>query len=366
MKVIQCLSGQNKAASLENYFKKLAANVDAEVQFIDWEEAGVYLQSPVIVLLEIEQLDKIKNLIGRRDKKIIIGLNARKDYKVVTELKDFFSNIFGFLDISQEIEYNIPLLKNYLLQNFHEPKSGIQSLLADLEKILDYTKNELLRVRDLHDRFVKIRMDKYKGITLTSKFMAGEKSGGEFFDVFQNENELFFMQLGSNSYLLTSMIISEIELQKEKKLVDASDSFLEQFQKIISFHAQENKAELTYCLMKMNLKNLQSFFELKGLGFLFIDGELYHFGQNLKLKLKPGDKIHLISEGAMKNWELLNPHLTIKSFFQSNKDKDSKDLVNEFFFELTRNKKGSFLIYDAFMSVLEIDQSIIYQLPEDF
>ena len=40
----------------------------------------------------------------------------------------------------------------------------------------------------------------------------------------------------------------------------------------------------------------------------------------------------------------------------------AKKILNEFFYELTKNKTGMFLSYDAFMSVIEISAHKLYQI----
>ncbi|MBC7538930.1 MAG: hypothetical protein H7281_08915, partial [Bacteriovorax sp.] len=118
---------------------------------------------------------------------------------------------------------------------------------------------------------------------------------------------------------------------------------------------------LTYCMMILNLKTLQASFTLKGMGYLFYLGELISFDQPMKLKLKPRDRLCVISQGSMKNWELLTK-LSTKKFFMDNQTMVTKELINEFFFEVSRNKSGSFLIYDALMAVLEIEENVLYQI----
>lgn len=362
MSEIECVRAENISPGMDAYLKKLIKEVGFEVKFLSWNRPEVSQDSPLLLLSSPEHLPALQKIFSTRDEKIIIALNSRKDFKLVSELKSDFNKIFGFIDISQEIEYNVPILRNYLNMNFSHKTLKLDKLASDLDKVLEYTQSHLTKIKDLHDRFVKVRTDKFKGITLTSKFMAGEKSGGEFFEVIQNEQELLFVQAGSDSYLLSSMILSEIEILKEKSLTANLQNEATQFQKIISHHANENKAELTYCMMNLNLKTLEASFTLRGRGHLFFENELISFDKPMKVKLKPRDRLCVISEGAMKNWDILNSKLPPEKFFLTNADKGVKDLINEFFFEVSRNKTGSFLIYDALLAVVEIEENVLYQL----
>ncbi len=362
MKDIVCVGGSSSGAIVQSYLEKLAESVKCKINFERMENAERFSSQLLLIVIDQESLLSSMELLKKRNQKTIIALNSRKDFKFVSALKDYFTNIFGFIDLSQEAEYNLPLIKNYLALVSQNQFVDLQKLADELEKIFDYTTNELSRVKELHDRLVKVRLDKYKGVSLYSKFMAGEKSGGEFFDVIQNESDFFFFQVGSDSYLTTSLVLGEIESLKEDKKAEGCNEMLEKFKNKLTTISTENKTSLSYCLMNLKLKNLNAHLELKGLGYLYLNNELHSFDRALDLKFRPGQRMVVLSEGAMKNWNLLNPNLTLKEFFQLHKEIESKDLITEFFFELSRHKKGNFLIYDAFAAIVEIDPNTIYEI----
>ncbi len=362
MQEIECVRVESTNETTDKYLKKLVKELDSEIKLIDWKNPIANSHAPLILMADAAHLSELKKLVISRDEKVIVAVNARKDFKLVSELKSCYEKIFGFIDLSQEVEYNVPILKNYLNLNFTQHAVKLEKLASDLEKVYEFTKSELARVKDLHDRFVRVRTDKLKGANLFSKFMAGEKSGGEFFEIIQNGQEILFIQAGSDSYIVSSILLGEIESLKEKSSNGNLQHEAEKFQKIIEHHAAENKAELSFCIMSLNLKTLQAEFKFKGTGHLFYQGELLSFDEPVKLKLKPKDRLCVISQGAMKNWEFLSK-LKTEKFFTDNQEKSTKDLINEFFFEVSRNKAGNFLIYDALMAVVEIEESILYQLP---
>lgn len=358
MQKVECVRGPGSGTLLDGYLKKLSNEIGAEIKL---GESLNGLHNPLIVIATAENLSDVKNILEKRKEKIIVGMNSRKDFKLVAELKNEFSKIFGFIDLSQEVEYNVPVLKNYLTLNFSSGALPMDKLANDLDKIYEFTKSELTRIKDLHDRFVKVRTDKLKGMILTSKFMAGEKSGGEFFDVLQNEHEIVFIQAGSDSYILSSILLGEIETLKEKAVAGDLQTHAQQFLKIINHHANENKGDLSYCVMSINLKNLHATFNIKGQGHLFYDNEWISFDRSMQLKLRPKQRLCLISDGAFKNWTLLSKK-QIENFFKTNEEMSTKDLINEFFFEVSRNKSGSFLVYDALMAAVDIEENKLYQL----
>lgn len=362
MREIICLRPESVGKNVDEYLKQLAELAGLSIAYGDYQNGGDYHNTPTILVSDSSSLMQLIELISKRDQKIIVALNSRKDFKIVAELKSSLNSIFGFIDLSQEIDFNLPIIKNYINMHFPEGQSVFKNLANEIEKMFEFTKNELIRVKELHERLVKVRTDQFKGVTLLSKFMAGEKSGGEFFEVVQQENELCYMQIGCNSYLLTSLVLSEIEILKEDLKSSPLSALLTQLKAKVLTQAQENNSEINYCFLKINTKTLTAQLEMKGMGKLLIDCEIYQDNENGDLKLKPGQKVFLISEGAVKNWNFLNSKFTLKEFFEKNRDLVTKELVTEFFFELSRHKSGSFLIYDAFMGVLEIDQHALYQI----
>lgn len=361
MSEIECVRENSASSLLDGYFSKLIKEVDSKIKFVDWNSSQINSRSALILLVDNNHIKKLKEVLANRSEKVIVAFNSREDFKIVSELKSHFPVIFGFIDTSLDVNYNVPILKNYLNSNFTKHALRLDKLASDLDKVYEFTKSELTKVKDLHDRFVKVRLDQFKGASLTSKFMAGEKSGGEFFDIIQNDQEVQFIQAGSDSYLLSSIILGEIESLREKAASANLQTQAEQFQKAISNHAKENNAEVTFCIMSLNLKTLDASFVSRGQGRIFYQGELMSIEKPIKLKLKPKDRICIISEGSMKNWEFLSK-LQAKTFFIDNQSMNTKDLINEFFFEVSRNKAGNFLIYDAFLAVLDIEENVLYQI----
>ena len=246
--------------------------------------------------------------------------------------------------------------------NFSSHAIKLEKLSSDLDKIYEFTKSELTRVKDIHDRLVKVRIDQLKGVSVTSKFMAGEKSGGEFFDLLQSENNFLYIQAGSNNYIISSLILSEFEVLKLSTPTTSLISQSEHFEKMIVQHAKENNAEINYCILNINLHDLSVQFKARGNGGLYFQGEFLDFSKSQNFKIKPSEQLIILSNGSLKNLAALNHTLSLKDFFEEHKGKTTRDLINEFFFEVSRNKAGSFLIYDALMSVVEVDQKTLYKI----
>lgn len=345
----------------DDYIKNLAREVGMDASLKEWN-TPVESHGPLILNLNQDHVNECKMILSKRTQKTVIAINARRDFKLVAELNESVNQIFGFIDLTQELNYNVPLLKNYLQLAVSASEVQLDSLASDMDKLYEYTKSELTRVKDLHDRLVKVRTDNFKGVTITSKFMAGEKSGGEFFDILQSDNQILFLMAGTNNYIVSSMILAEMEVLKMSTPTTTLSSQCEHFEAMIAKHAADNKAELTYCLATINLKNLTATLNCKGNGNYFFHGKCLPFESTIELKLKPGEKFALLSHGAVKNLAELNAKLSPEKFFANNQDKNTKDLINEFFFEVSRNKAGNFLNTDALMAVVELDQKTLYTL----
>ena len=359
MREMECV---RQSPAHDEYLKKLLKETDLTPKFISWDDSRDGSSSPLLLMVDEDHIDSLIKIAEKRDLKLIVGLNARRDFKLVSKLKDHFDKIFGFIDLSQEIDYNTPLLKNYINLNFLSHNVSLDKLATDLDKIHEFTRSELMRVKDLHDRLVKVRVDSLKGVTVTSKFMAGEKSGGEFFDMIQTDHNFLYIQAGSNSYILSSLILNEMEVLKLSLPTTSVNAQSEHFEKMIKHHASETGAELNYCIINIDTKTLQAECRFQGNGYLYYQNDLIDFSQPVTFKMKPSDKFYLLSNGSLKNLVELNPKLSVKNFYKANADKNTRDLINEFFFEVSRNKAGNFLNYDALMTVIEVEQKVLYQL----
>ncbi len=359
MKILEIIRSNS---TQDDYFKKLLKTADLSPKFISWDDGRLSSHLPALLVVDEDHLDQIIEICEDRDLKVIIALNSRKEFKLIARFKEHFKNIFGFLDLSQELDYNTPLLMNYINLNFSSHVVKLDKLSNDLNKILEFTKSELKRVKELHDKFVKVRVDEFKDVRVLSKFMAGEKSGGEFFDLIQYQDTFVYLQAGSNSYIISSLILSEFENLKLSLGKTSLDELAKDFENSINHHAKENNAELNYCIVTVDFKKMTVDISVKGNGAIVYQNKVLEYSKVKDHKLLPGDKLMFISSGALKNLAALNHQLSLQQFFNDHSDKEMKDLINEFFFELSRNKTGHFLIYDAFMSVLEMDSKKLYSL----
>lgn len=317
------------------------------------------IKGPLIVHVTESNVKQILDLLDDRNETCIVAFSDKANFKLLTFFKSKLDSIFGFIDLSLDFEYNVPLVKNYLNTQYSTKKLGLEKLSNDLERVLEFTQTELGRVKELHDRMVKIRTENLKRSKLQIKFMAGEKSGGEFFDFIDHENEMIVIEIGSDSYVTTSMIISEIESLKLKS--NPKDEINQFIKKVLDI-ATEFKSSINYMITVFNTRSLEVDYFQRGNSKLFLNGELRTISGNGSIKLNRNSKIFFVSEGAIKNWNLHHKESELNGFLVSHMNLENKDFINEFFFELYRHKKGMFLTYDALMCVLEISNNVIHEV----
>lgn len=337
---------------------KICDYAQAKLHFVQ-KANDKMVKGPLIILVTENNVKQVLDLLDDRNESCIIAFSDKSNFKLLTFLKSNLDNIFGFIDLSLDYEYNVPLVRNYLNTQYSTKAIGLEKLSNDIEKILEFTQTELGRVKELHDRMVKIRTENLKRSKMLIKFMAGEKSGGEFFDFIDHDHEMIVIEIGSDSYITTSMIISEVETLKTKPNPKEE---LQQFIKKAIELASEFKSSINYMITVYNTRSLEVEYYQRGNSKLFLNGELRSISGNGSIKLNRNTKIFFISEGAIKNWNLHHKESELNSFLSSHVNLENKDFINEFFFELYRHKQGMFLTYDALMCVLEISNNVIHEV----
>jgi hypothetical protein len=317
-------------------------------------------KGPLLLGLDESNLGLIKKIISVRNQQVILVIKNKQDFKLVQELKSLFTKIFGFIDLNSEADIAIPLLRNYINLNFSKESLRLEEHSKKLAEIEENTHSQLRGIKELHDRFVKIRTEKLKGATVSIKFMAGEKSGGEFFDYIVRDSQMLFIQAGSDSYVMSSIIISAMEDLKisNEDLFSIIDSFVS----LLNHQAKEHSAKLSYTIILLKVKNMEATIYGQGNSKIFYNNEIISIGKSSIIKLKRGAKVSFLSEGVLLNWKTNHDEKKLGSFLSTNIDMTNRDFINEIFFELARHKKGMFLYHDALVAMLEIDENVLMQL----
>jgi hypothetical protein len=289
------------------------------------------------------------------------------------------SIIEGVIDTSRDVQFYFPIIRGSLGRvRLFGPETGIRGIGETLNRLVASTLNELQRVKKLHERLVPLRQDHVKGLSVHSKFAAGETSGGEFFDMVKDEQSVLFIASSSRSYVASSIILSHFEVLRGKKQIGVSQ--MEEFLEALTCELRD--LELIdrdrFDLVQLVVANVD-------LKTMRIDG--YHFGNFQLHSLAGGDegnqyplnenffdkarftrtfqraeKLVLLSPGVILNANGKLGGMDVAQYVRSQMPNGAKIFLTELFFQLKRDLTREFLQYDASAIFIEVDPHVIVQV----
>jgi len=359
-------------------FDKEGRDILPKASFIFYELNGSYednshmrevqeLRSPTSILLLVLDSKNIKEDAMRR----VIELNESNRSVLILDLsmnKDLLIPTLNF------IKYQLKSKK----ENEELTKEDLIKLNKELEHLFYNVQNDLERLRKVYSQITPQRFKNITGINVSYKYSAGESSGGEFFDVSEKDNNILILLSSSNSYVVTSTVLANFSMlqQLEKFNLKSIKGMLSGIVgELESFGQQGNGPS------NLNLELLVGYINIRKLTF-----EGYNFGSSLvhsnkKLniptneypvnqkfldeayfcsKIERDERIVLISPGARKNFDkLASSGASLDAVLRGNSDSTDKDIVNNFFYELKKDKKVDFLKYDASVILLRVGQNVI-------
>ena len=277
----------------------------------------------------------------------------------------------GILYSDLSLESQLPNLKTFLNFSLFKKEEhkidGIENILTTLSERMG---QELKRVKKLHEKLVNFRSEEYKGVNVTSKFASGEKSGGEFFDVVSTKRGPIFILSSTNSYVASSIIMSQLE-----SIYQSKEYSLEIVSRVMSVIEKEFLAlglDLSVCglmIMELELASMKlRTFSFGGVRF-YIEGRESFHSKALKLpvsdctpymwegRLARAESLVVLSPGFYKNMGGGN-----ESEFLGLMKEGARDFLTKAFFELKKDRSSSFLEYDAAAIYFEVDQNAILQV----
>jgi hypothetical protein len=365
----------------KDYFKPFIEELDQTIinlEFHQEDQLASQNSLAIIIINDLEDLDKVQATLSRR-------LYFAVSFKNITEEErlEFYSKtthfkfLKGVLDLDKEYEFNLPLL-NSAYQGELENFLTSTDFSKDVENLLTQSLSDLQRLKKIHEKIVPIRQETIKGLTLTSKFGAGESAGGEFLDIVKGEKECLILLSSSSSYVVSSIVLTHFDYFRDKKHFSMSE--LEIFLKELSEDIRErnfvtdNKRVLDAFIARIDLNSLV----IEGL--YFGDFEVYRtkndnlHGNDLPLdamffnkgsfssRLLRSEKIMILSPGLKKNLNESYPGITIKKMLSGFEDQKPRQIINELFFQLKKDVSRDFLAHDATAIHIEVDQNVIVQI----
>ncbi len=365
------------------------------------ENVEVLMAAPSDKLYFDEALAEIKNLIiveysliegapsllnkifGRSRASLIMAVDFQKVGDRLWGFKELCSSntlVEGVIDTSREIQFFYPLIRSILRRNSSlESSLGSSEMGKDLNKMIQMTLSELEKVKKLHRQLVPMRSDEVKPVSLVSKFAAGISAGGDFFDIVKSDSSLIFLLTTSQSYVVSSIILSHFEKLQKVRLVSQEilEDFLEELTdeaRLLELIDRENPKLLELLLVHIDLRSLK--FEAYRFGGALIVSsssgislgnsypldEPYYEKARFEGRLERGEKWTIISSGLARNLPKGVQGKSIEDYITAEIEKKPRELIDEVFFQLKRKTEGELLKHDASLVLVEVDSNAITQI----
>ena len=295
-----------------------------------------------------------------------------------TELEIKTDNIVGLIDLNTPVKLissQLLFIEDALRQEAIV-KSQMMSLNSELAEVMGGVESQLLRVKKAYEKTAPRRLEEFKGLTVYSKYAAGEDMGGEFFDTYSSNNKIFILMSACSSYLASSSILEYFsEIKKIGVISDEVEiDFLQKIKnEIVEINKNKKKPveiKIMTCLVDFNLMKLT--------GHVFgdfqiitsdlkenliknsqLDGEFD--SAKIELELERGERLLFNSPGFVANWSLSNPKFLIEELVRDQKIK-GLDILDEVYFQLRKESKSNFLVHDASSIILEIQKNVMVQV----
>lgn len=281
------------------------------------------------------------------------------------------------INFKEGVEFWKPGVMAFLnAQQLHQSKDLLK-VGEGLNQLVTQSLQELQRVKKIHETLVPIRTEKMKGFSITSKFAAGESSGGEFYDVIKGEEEFAIILAHSRSYVVSGLILSAFEEFKKNKSFgpDHIQKFSVELAQIVKREVGPKAyEELQLLLARVDMKSLMIEGVNWGHSQLLSSGDFFVGENNFPIDSS------FVEKAAFQNkltrsgsYVLLSPGLradcgdriegeSLMSFVRRMMPDGPQKTLQELFYHLKRNRESSFLKYDATSVYIEVDPNVIVQI----
>jgi hypothetical protein len=365
----------------KEYFEPFFLELDKtliNLQFFNEDELSSQDQLAIIVMRDLSDFENIHKDLPRRlfiavSFKNISAEEKLEFYQKTSEIK----SLKGVIDIDKDYEFNLPILNN-AYQGELENLVTSSDFSNDVEEILSQSLADLQRLKKIHERIVPIRQETIKGLTITSKFGAGESSGGEFLDIVKGDKECLVLLSSSSSYVVSSIILTHFEYFRDKKhfSLEEIERFLRELSADIKdreFIVSEEKI-LDAFIARIDLNSLTmegmyfgdfEVFRSKSANLVGNDlplDEMFFEKGSFSSRLERSEKLMIVSPGFKKNMNDSYPGLSVKQMLAGFENQSPREIINEIYFQLKKDISRDFLAHDATVIHIEVDQNVIVQI----
>lgn len=255
-------------------------------------------------------------------------------------------------------------------------KSRFLSLNQELILAMGNMQQQLDRVKKSYQEKMPKRLENFRGLTAMSKYVAGEDSGGEFFDLFTDDNNVFILMSSCSSYLASSSLLKFFSEMKSLDHVtkEAVEEFIHKIDKEVNELNKQRKNPIKVELLTGILNSSTLHFE----GFKFGDFQLLSSDLEKKIETEnqslanPSqsffemnfareERIIINSPGFQKNWNTVKANFLLEELI-GDKNLRSIDLLDEVYFKLKSKSLDGFLAFDASSIIFEVNHNVILKV----
>lgn len=272
---------------------------------------------------------------------------------------------------------NLILNSEDLLREKQVLRSQLISVNQELSELMGNVEVEMMRVKKTYEVKTPRRFQDIKGVQVYSKYAAGENIGGEFFDIFMEQNKLFVLMSATSSYLASSSILQLFTHFKMKKIItkeselELIDGIKAEITELNSSKKKEISLDLFTAVIDLNKHTVSGHLFGKFKALSSASNNFSNSGPSvLKTELSDGkfarsidrgERILLCSPGFIRNWEKLKPEFMMEEIILNKKIKPL-DILDEIFFQLKKESTSGFLTYDASAIILEVQKNAVVEV----
>lgn len=375
------LAKDSTKASKETW-EELVKSMQLELEVLEWQALPNKSLNASIILFSLSEWKEL----GDSDKKKLRPLLEESFKLVELNSSDYQEGKAEFscndertflVDFKAPIDFWKPGVMGFLkLQKLQESKE-LMEIGEGLNQLVTQSLQELQRVKKIHEALVPLRKDQIKGLSIMSKFAAGESAGGEFYDVVQGEDEFVVILSHSSSYMASSFALSAFEELREKRSfgLDRIQAFsLGLGQQIKEKLGVRDAESFQLFMARVDMKSLV----IEGVNWghsQLLSSGAFFVGENdlpidssfvekatFQNKLARNEKYVLLSPGLRENCHDLIEGEQLLSFTRRLMSDGPKKMLQEIFYQLKKTRESSFLKYDATSVFIEVGSNVIVQI----
>lgn len=245
-------------------------------------------------------------------------------------------------------------------------KSDLITLDRELGDLYHALSEELHRVKSSYEKKFPKRFEEIKGIKFYGKYAAGNNMGTDFYDLIETEDEIIGILCSSDSYLVSTSIVSFVQDLKGQGSIDAETEslFFEKIydeQKKLSGKRTINVDVLFY---RLNLSTLELSFRSNGHFGYIIDNEgqtTFPESEEISsstVELERGSRVLINSTGFYKN-ELEPIPVSKVEELMGNKNVKSLDILDEIYFQLKKSTEDGIIEFDSSSIIIEVNPNVM-------